>query len=46
MKWQANPNPDLATFAKSSGVGFGLDLYIGFGLDLGFFKQPDLDFKI
>ncbi len=55
-QWWANPNPDLdlnldlATFVKSGGFGFGLDLRFfrrgGFGLNLSFFKRVDLDLKI
>ena len=53
-QWWANPNPDLdlnpdlTTFAKSSGFGFGLDwnFFEMVDLDLSFFKVLDLDLKI
>ncbi len=51
-QWRANPNPDLdlnpdlGTFPKSSGFGFGLDLYIFNELDLSFFKRVDLDLDL
>ena len=43
-QWWANPNPDLdlnpdlVTFVKSGGFGFGLDL--------NFFGEVDLDLRI
>ena len=52
-QWWANPNPDLdlnpdlTTFGKSTGFGFGLDLNfferVDLDLDLRFFKVLDLD---
>ena len=42
FQWWANPNldldlnPDLTTFTKSSGFGFGLDLSFFKGVDLKF----------
>ncbi len=53
VQWRANPNPDLdlnpdlTTFAKSS--GFGLDLHffgtVDLDLDLSFFRRAGFGFE-